>query len=390
MDTTLESAVSLVNYFSIIPDPRINRRKKYLLVEILLSSVCAVLCGAESFVEIAMYAEQMEQWLKDKIGLSLENGIPSHDTYRRIFELVDPDVFRRAFIDWAESVRVIATGENISIDGKALRATRKGTKEHSAIYIVSAWASESGISLGQMKCHEKSNEITVLPPLLDLLNIKGSTVTIDAVGCQTKVVDKIREKGGDYVLSVKANQKTLAKNVKNIFTQLDLQSPSEKRASNYTSTEKNHGRFEERIYEALSDEDARELGLLNTMAPWKDLNSITRVVSNRSVGSRKAKTTTRYYMSSLTSDAETIAKVIRSHWNVENKLHWSLDVTFREDQSTIRTGHAAENFSLIRRLVLNLLKLDKSKHSIRGKRKLCGWDPEFAFQALANGASVSF
>ncbi len=136
MDTTLESAVSLVNYFSIIPDPRINRKKKYLLVEVLLSSVCAVLCGAESFVEIAMYAEQLEQWLKDRIGLSLENGIPSHDTYRRIFELVDPDIFRRAFIDWAESVRVTTTGETISIDGKALRATRKGAKEHSAIYIV--------------------------------------------------------------------------------------------------------------------------------------------------------------------------------------------------------------------------------------------------------------
>ena len=255
---------------------------------------------------------------------------------------------------------------------------------------MSAWASESGISLGQMKCHEKSNEITILPPLLDLLNVKGSTVTIDAVGCQTKVVDKIREKGGEYVLAVKANQKTLSKNIKNIFTQLDLQSPSARRASYYTNTEKTHGRFEERVYETLSDEEARKLGLLNTMAPWKDLNSITRVVSNRSTGRGKVKSTTRYYMSSLTSDAEAIAQVIRSHWNVENKLHWSLDVTFKEDQSTIRTGYAAENFALIRRLILNLLKLDKSKHSLRGKRKLCGWDPAFAFQVLANGASVSF
>lgn len=390
METTLESAVSLVNYFSIIPDPRINRKKKYLLVDVLLSAVCAVLCGAESFVEIAMYAKQMEQWLKDKIGLDLEFGIPSHDTYRRVFELMDPHAFRMAFIEWAESLRSPATGEVISIDGKALRATRNGRKEHSAIYRVSAWASESGISLGQMKCHEKSNEITIIPPLLDLLNIHGSTITLDAVGCQTKIIDKIRGKKGDYVVAVKANQKTLSKNIKNIFTQLELQPLSERRASYYTHTEKTHGRFEERVYETLSDKEAKKLGLLNTMAPWKDLNSITRVVSSRSVGSGKAKTTTRYYMSSLTSNAKKIAQVIRCHWNVENKLHWSLDVTFGEDHSTIRTGHAAENFALIRRLTLNLLKMDKSKNSLRGKRKICGWDPAFAFQVLANGASVSF
>lgn len=361
---------SLHKYFSLIGDPRIHRNKKHLLTDIIILTIIAVICGAESWDSIELFGKAKITFLKR--FLKLPNGIPSHDTINRVFSMLSPTRFERLFAEWANSLKDKGIDlELIAIDGKTLRGSKDTFHDKSPIHLVNAWASSNQLVLAQYKSEGKSNEINTIPLLLDILDIKGSIVTIDAMGTQTKIADKIAENGADYILALKGNQKGLREEVESIFR---IQKPD----STDEVTEKGHGRIETRKCELINN-----LEFLDGKEKWKDLSSIVKISTKRIVN---AKTTCeiRYYISSHNSSADKFNKYIRLHWGVENSVHWTLDMTFREDYQRKRNGMAAQNFSLINKIALNILKKDKTKGSIKSKRLKAGWDNRFLTKLLIN------
>ena len=375
---------SLIAHFFSMRDPRINRRKEHDLIDVLIIAVCCLLCGGEGFNDMEDFGEAKHDWFKT--FLRLRNGIPSHDTFNRVFAALDPKEFLDCFLRWTQSLRQAVHQEIVALDGKALR--RALDQDESVKYVVSAWAESNGLVLGQLKVADKSNEITAVPELLRVLELSGCIVTTDAMGCQRKIAREIIEADADYVLALKGNQETVHDEVKCFLdaTLLEGQSPRPKGAklsaaaaalAKLETVEKDHGRLEIRRY-YQSD----FLEWFADRRKWEGLKSFGMVESVREVGGQ-ATTERRYYLSSLPLDVATFARAVRSHWGVENKVHWIMDVCFREDQSRARAGYAAENLATLRRLALNLLKREKTKkRGVKGKQLNAGWDHGYLLRLL--------
>ena len=361
-------------HFSNIIDPRQNtHNKRHELKDILLLALLAVICGAESWVEVEEFGLAKISWL-EKI-LSLPHGIPSHDTIGRVFSLISPTQFRESFLSWTKSLVALTDGEFIAIDGKTLRRSHDRAKDKKAIHMVSAWASVNSLVLSQVKTDEKSNEITAIPELLDLLCLKGCVVTIDAMGCQKVIAEKIVEQSGDYVLALKDNHQKLRKAVSDYLD--DKATCSSGSLSYHETQDKGHGRFEIRRY-WLTD----QIDWLEQKAEWTKLRSIGLVEAERHIDG-KVTIERRYYLCSLDNDVQRFSQSIRSHWGVENRLHWCLDVAFNEDQCRVRKDHAAENFAILRHIVLNMLRRETStKKGLKAKRRKAGWNKSYLTKIL--------
>lgn len=361
-----------VECFKELKDPRVDRTKKHLLLDIIAIAICAVICGAEGWEEIEDFGKARQDWFSN--FLELPNGIPSHDTFSRVFGVLKPLTFQESCMKWFRKVQALLPETVIAIDGKTLRGSARKNKELKGLHIVNAWSCANGIALGQVKVDDKSNEITAVPEILKQLEIKGAIVTLDAMGCQKENVKAIVEAEGDYIISLKGNQGNLHDLVKDSFELKDkgLNALDVTTASDEINAD--HGRIESRNIEVI---DTKELkGLIDP--EWRKLNSFIRVSSQR-IEANKTTREERFYISSLphTEPTKTL-KAIRSHWQVENNLHWSLDVTFREDQSRIRQENAAINYSWMRKFALGLLKKDTSvKMSIRRKQRKALVDPSY-------------
>ena len=367
---------SLIEHFSVLDDPRIDRSKRHKLIDILVIAICATICGADGWEDFELFGNCKLDWFKS--FLELPHGIPSPDTFRRVFARLDPHQFQEAFLDWVRSITRLIDGQVIAIDGKQLRRSHDSASGKSAIHMVSAWAEENRLVLGQTKVDEKSNEITAIPELLRLLEISGCIVTTDALGCQTEITAAIIQKQADYVLAVKGNQNYLFEDLVGYF---DWALGDLCKQTTYTTDETvegDHGRVEVRRCYATGD-----IAWLRRKAEWKSIRSIAMVESGRSVGGQEASRERRYYISSLEADAKQLNRVIRGHWSIENSLHWVLDIAFREDDSRIRKDHGPENMATLRHIALNLLKQDKSiKVGIKSKRKNAGWDERYLLKVL--------
>jgi predicted transposase YbfD/YdcC len=375
---------SLVTHFQNLADPRVNRTKDHDFIDILIIALCTLLCAGETFNDMEDFGRAKQDWFKT--FLSLRNGIPSHDTFNRVFAALDPKGFLDCFLRWTQSVRQAAPQEIVALDGKALR--RAMDKDQNVKYIVSAWAAGNGLVLGQLKVADKSNEITAVPELLRVLELSGCIVTTDAMGCQKKIAKEIVEADADYVLALKGNQEKVHEEVKS-FLDATLEERNRKRPKGalvpkgvetlqeFSTVEKDHGRIETRKY-YQSD----YLDWFADKGKWENLCSVGVVESTRELDG-KTTLERRYYLSSLKLNAETFARAVRGHWGVENKLHWVMDVCFGEDRSRAREGYAAENLATLRRLALNLLTGEKTKkRGIRAKMLNASWDHPYLLRLL--------
>ncbi len=364
------------NNFSTLDDPRLDRKKQHSLRDILLLTILGVICGAESWTDIELFGQSRQDVLKDV--LSLPNGIPSHDTLGRVFSLLNPKQLEASFLSWIKSLVTLSDGELIAIDGKTLRRSHDRPSGVNAIHVVSAWAAENAVVLGQIKTDEKSNEIVAIPQLLAMLHIQGCTVSIDAMGCQKAIATQIRQQQGDYLLALKGNQSTLHDDVRCfIESQLESATPSGV-FDQADASDKGHGRVE---YRRAWVTDHIEW-LKERHPDWPDLRSIGVIESVRYTGD-KASVERRFYINSSPANAAQFLRSVRQHWGIENQLHWVLDVSFNEDQCRARSGHAAENLAVIRHIAINLLKHEPSKLSIKAKRRKAGWDHKFLCKVLA-------
>jgi predicted transposase YbfD/YdcC len=372
-----EEPTSLIVSFQDVPDPRVKGRCDHKLIDIIVIAVCAVIAGAETWVDVESFGKAKEAWLRT--FLELPAGIPSHDTFGRVFAALDAEAFQRSFMRWVEGVFRVSKGQIIAIDGKTLRRSHDRTMGKEAIHMVNAWATQNGIALGQWKTDTQSNEITAIPPLLRQLNVAGCIVTLDAMGAQTQIAQTIRDEKADYVLRIKANQGRLHQDIEDWFAHAD-QVQFANMAHSYSKTvNKGHGRIEVRRCWALSDPLAFEY--IRNYQGWADLHTIVRVHRERRLKGQ-TQTETAYYISSLPADAELLLMATRYHWAVENSLHWVLDVIFREDEARIRIGHAAQNMAILHQFALNILKKDASKGSLRTKRYKAALDISFLEQLL--------
>ena len=370
------AGASLLAHFAPLPDPRLNRRKAHELTDILVIALCAFLCGGQTFNDMERFGRDKRDWLKT--FLPLRGGVPSHDTFNRVFAALDPKAFLECFQRWTEGLRQALGREVVALDGKALRrALRKG---QSVQYVVSAWAEGNRLVLGQLKVADKSNEITAVPELLRALELSGCIVTLDAMGCQKKIAKEIIEADADYVLALKGNQETVHAEVKSFLdaAAAELAAPRPPGAklpaaaaglAVLETLEKDHGRIETRRYW-----QSAETGWFADLPKWEGLRSFGMVESTREIGGRKT-VERRYYLSSLGLGIEAFARAVRGHWGVENKVHWMMDVCCGEDQSRARAGFAAENLATLRRLALNLHQRDKTKKGgLKGKMLSAGWN----------------
>ncbi len=363
-----------------IEDPRSNHLIQHKLIDILVIAICATICGADGWEQIAECGKAKHEWFKQ--FLELPNGIPSPDTFARVFQMIKPKVFQKVFMQWVSSAVDRCGADLVNIDGKQLRGTRKKKKYQNdgqeGLRIVSAWAAHNRLVLGQVKTQEKSNEITAIPKLLELLELKGCIVTIDAMGCQREIVEQIVEKGADYVLSLKGNQGTLHKDIQEYFEWTTRTKFKDIEYDFSQTLEKGHGRIEARICYVTED-----IEWLEQKEEWAGLKSIIMVETNREVIGSKPTVERRYFISSLEANAHQAMKAVRGHWKVENQLHWCLDVGFREDACRIRAGHSAENLAVLRHIALNLLKQEQScKLGIASKRMKAGWDTRYLSKVL--------
>lgn len=358
-----------LQYFADLKDPRVERNRDHLLEEILLIAIVAVLSGAESWNDMEEYGKAKRDWLKT--FLQLPGGIPSHDTFNRVFAALDSEELEKGFVAWVSSIARLTVGEVVAIDGKSLRGSGT-TAGKPIVHMVSAWASANNLVLGQRKVDDKSNEITAIPKLLEALELSGTVVTIDAMGCQKTIAEKIVDKKADYILAVKDNQGHLLEETKDSFRMLPADAVAEE-------IDCGHGRVERRVCSVIAD-----TSLVEQAAQWPSLRGLVRIEAERHHKiSGKTERETRYYITSLRPDAARLNAAIRQHWGIENKLHWALDVSFGEDHSRKRAGNSARNFSLLNRIALNLLRQETSlKRGIKGKRLKAGWDHDYLFKLL--------
>jgi len=359
---------SIISHFSSIEDPRIERRKRHELKDIFFITLCASICGADSWVAIETFGKAKEAWFTNL--LSLKNGIPSHDTFGNVFSLINTEEFCHCFSRWVDDLRQISKLDIISIDGKCLRRSLDASSSKAAIYMVSAWSSRNQLVLGQQRVGDKSNEITAIPKLLSQLNIAGSVITLDAMGCQTKVAEEIINGGADYMLSLKGNQGTLHDDVTCFFESKQTSPPV-----GFKSIDGDHGRIEQRSVRSSSD-----IEWLKERHPhWRGLRSIVAVTAQRECSNGNTSEETRYFISSLdATDPARLGYIVRAHWGIENNLHWVLDYAFDEDSNRARKGNSAANMAVVRHIALNLIKADtSSKIGIKNRRLKAGWDNDY-------------
>jgi len=363
--------------FKTIEDPRVERQRYHSLEAILVISICATLCDCDTWVDIADFGEDHQDWFAQ--FLVLPHGVPSHDTFGRVFALLSPKVFEEVFVEWVRKTFKMHEGTVIAIDGKTLRGTQKGGKKGTGLHIVSAFASRTGLVLGQIATEEKSSEITVIPKLLENMDLRGCTITLDAMGCQRHIVEKIKERKGEYCIAVKGNQGNLHKELQCIFSDDRCRALEQAASDAYLETlEKNHGRIEKRQYYSLS---AREW--LSAENRWLGCQSVHVVFSERTYRGETSRER-RFYISSHLPQASICGPIIREHWSIENNLHWVLDVIFREDYLQTKIKNAAQNLSLVKKFALNLLKQESSfKAGMRRKRKKAGRDFAYLFKVIA-------
>lgn len=378
MDFTPKSTIS--THFASLEDPRIDRRKKHLLIDIVVIAICAIICGADSWTGVQAFGDAKFNWLST--FLKLENGIPSHDTFGRVFAALDSEQFETCFVSWISAVSQLTKGEVIAIDGKTARRSYDSDVGKTAIHLVSAWSSANGITLGQVKVDDKSNEIVAIPKLLEMLDISGCLVTIDAMGCQRDIAEKIVGCGGDYLLTLKGNQGTLFADVSLLFNELDsVLSDGDVLVDTAQSVDGDHGRIETRRATVITD--SQLIAPLRGSENFKGLSSLIEVVSRREVGDEMT-VTNRYFISSCSLGAQQLLNATRTHWQIENCCHWVLDMAFREDECRIRKDNGAQNFAILRRIAANLLKSEDSvKLGIKNKRLLAGWDNNYLLTVLS-------
>ena len=371
----------MVSCFEELPDPRSSINRLHLLVDVIVISICGVVAGADGPAAIEEWAHTKKDWLRKH--LRLPHGIPSHDTIGRVLDALQPEAFQECFLAWLQAlVGSDAEGENasnethVAIDGKTLRRSHDRQRGLKPLHLVSAWATEQGISLGQLATEEKSNEITAIPELLDRLDLENAIVSIDAAGCQKNIANKIIEGGGDYVLALKGNQETLYQAVQDYFDEQVERDFDGVVYSYWEEQEKRHGRLDKRYYYQLTIPP----NLLGR-EKWRGLKTLG-VAIRMSEEDGEETIDTRFYISSLRRSIRPFARSVRGHWGIENTLHWCLDMTFREDESRVRSRRSADNLAWLRRLALTLLKHHPAKKSIAMKRRVAGWDVDFLMQVL--------
>jgi len=367
------STRSLKTHFQSIPDPRTGPAQRHALLDILLIAVCSMLCGAESFVDMELFGRCQRVWLKT--WLALPRGIPSHDTFNRVFGLIDPNAFRDCFIGWTQGLRQTIAEEIIAVDGKTLR--RSKARGHGPLHLVNVWATQNRLILGQWKVDEKSNEITALPALLRALELSGCIVTADALHCQKETAKEISEADADYVLALKGNQGTLHEEVTSFLDDAAKRGWKGVAHAHTKTLEKDHGRIEQRQYWVTE-----AIEWLADKPQWEKLRSVGLVEATREVEG-KVSIERRYYLSSLGADGERFARAVRGHWGIENSVHWVLDVPMNEDQCRVRQKAAAQNLATLRAMCLNLLRQDKTeKCGVRAKQKAAGWNANYLISLL--------
>ncbi len=372
------SHLAIKQYFRILRDPRRRHRRLHRLIDIIVIAICAVLCGADDWQDIATFGQHRRDWLKRFLGLP--NGIPSHDTFERVFDRLDPQAFQACFRTWIMAVCTVLDIPHIAIDGKTLR--RSGAADLGPLQVVTAWATANHLALGQVAVAENSNEIPAIPRLLELLDVEGTLVTLDAMGCQKEIARAIVAKGGDYILTVKDNQEGLREDIQQCFTQAFENDLAGVASDTYETEERGHGREEKRSYTVLYQPQG-----IRQQEAWAGLNVIGMCYSERTVQGETSEEV-RYFIGSKKASARFYGKALRNHWRIENCLHWQMDITFGEDASRIRKRRGAENFALLRRLALSLLKQHPAKKSIGCKRLAAALDTVFLEEVL-HGAGNS-
>jgi predicted transposase YbfD/YdcC len=374
-----QKVTSLPEHFSRVADPRVDRTKQHLLIDILVMAICAVICGADDWVAVAAFGRAKQEWFKT--FLRLPNGIPSHDTFGRVFARLDPQQFQQAFMAWIQAVSDLTHSQVVAIDGKKLRRSHDQRLGKQAIVMVSAWATANRLVLGQVKTDDKSNEITAIPELLRVLALEGCIVTVDALGCQTEIATAIVAQGGDYLLAVKENQKLLYQDLRDLFHEAQAAEFRETVFDFARTVSKGHGRLEIRRCWTIADPDF--LDYIRDGRLWPNLGTLIMIESERRRG-RKISREVRYFIASIENDAALALRAVRGHWGIENRLHWVLDIAFREDDCRVRKDHGPQNFAVLRHIALNLLRQDTTtKLGIKNKRLQAAWDENYLLALLA-------
>src|SRR5260221_8409473 len=369
----------LLEAFGDLPDPRSDRNQDHALVSILLIALRSVISGDDNWVDIEGYGKAKQEWLESI--LELPNGIPSHDTFGRVFRFINAQAFQERFLKWVQGWRGGQLKGVVGLDGKQMRGAKDVPLEKAGLYMVSAWTAEQGIVLGQRKVDDKSNEITAIPDLLEVLAIEGCVVTIDAMGCQTEITAKIVQQEADYMLAVKGNQGTLAEDIADLFDGFEQAHWQEVSHDYHKTVNKDHARLE--IRECWVVSTPEYVSYLRRFADWKNLNSLVKIVAHRQLNG-KTTTATRYFISSLTPTAQRALTICRDHWKIENDLHWILDVAFDQNHNRVHKDHAPANLAVLQHIALNLVKQEKStRSSVKTKRLRAGWDNAYLWKILS-------